>query len=161
MAAAVEDWRTVLDGNPPPELAGPTRERLYQALTILLRQNFGDNEKLLGLYETLCRVAPPPGATPEKLQDCQAEQRRRQMNLLAVTAHGRETQGRVDLALQDYKKIFAAAVPQERMSPRTTPWRKAGRTCGWGGSRKPGRICGCRAASPIWCAGRRRSSRRC
>ncbi len=121
VAGAVEDWRAVLDGDPPPQLAAPTRERLYQALTILLRQNFADHEKLLGLYETLCRVAPPPGAAPEKVKDCQAEQRRRQMNLLAVTAHGRETQGRVDLALQDYKKIFAAAAPQERMSTADDP----------------------------------------
>ena len=66
-------------------------------------------------------MAPPPGAAPEKVKDCQAEQRRRQMNLLAVTAHGRETQGRVDLALQDYKKIFAAAAPQERMSTADDP----------------------------------------
>ncbi len=59
VAGAVEDWRIALNENPPPALAAPTRERLYQALTILLRQNFAENEKLLGLYESLCRVAPP------------------------------------------------------------------------------------------------------
>ena len=115
LAAAVEDWRAALDDDPPAELADSIRERLFKALTILLRQNFAANERYLGQYEMLCRVAPSPGATAERVRDCLAEQHRRQMGLRALTAEGWAAQGRVDLALQAYKDIFDAAAPTERM----------------------------------------------
>ena len=120
-AAAVEDWRVALDDNPPTELVAPTRDRLFKALTLLLRQNFADNEHYLGLYTTLCRVTPPVGATPEHIRACRTEEHSRQISLLALTAHGRETQGRMDLALQAYKQIIETTTPHERMTAPDEP----------------------------------------
>ncbi|HVS37165.1 MAG TPA: PQQ-binding-like beta-propeller repeat protein [Gemmataceae bacterium] len=120
-AAAVEDWRAALENNPPAELAGPTRARLFKGLSLLLWQHFADNERFLGQYESLCLVTPPSGAKPEEVRAAQTEQRRRQINMLAIVAHGREVQGRSDLALQAYKQILEVAVGRDRIDTGDDP----------------------------------------
>ncbi len=107
---AVEDWRVALENNPPAELVAPTRARLFKALTQLLRQDFAANEHYLALYESLCRVP-----------NDRAEERGRQMTLLAVTGQGRGAQGRVDVALQTYRQILDAAEPHERLPAPDDP----------------------------------------
>jgi outer membrane protein assembly factor BamB len=110
-ALAVDDWLFALDNNPPSELAGPARERAYSALTQLLRQDFAANEKYLAQYATLCRIPA-------------ADQRRRLLNLRTITARGRESQGRPDLALTVYQEVYDSATANEFMEdPEDTPVR--------------------------------------
>ena len=45
----------------------------------------------------------------DQVRAYQAEQRRRLLNLLALTARGRESRGHVDLALKDYRDLYEAA----------------------------------------------------
>ena len=63
---------------------------------------------------TRCSAAGPlrPAATPAQVRAYQAEQRRRTLNLLALTALGRESQGRVDLALKAYRELYDTAGAQ-------------------------------------------------
>ena len=105
-----------LDNSPPADIAGRARERLLSILTQLLRRDFAANDKYRSHYEELCRQPAPPGDTPAQVQAYQAEQRRRQLNLLAITAVGREEQGRVDLALKAYRGLYEAAAPNELIS---------------------------------------------
>jgi outer membrane protein assembly factor BamB len=103
--AAVDDWLFALDHNPPAELAGPARERVHSALTQLLRQDFAANEKYLARYAELCRTSAPGSAI----------QRRRLLDLRTITARGRESQGRADLALTAYQEVYDSAVANEYM----------------------------------------------
>jgi outer membrane protein assembly factor BamB/tetratricopeptide (TPR) repeat protein len=106
---AVEDWLAALDLNPPADQVEPTRERLFVVLTQLLQRDFPTGEKYLAKYEELCQKPAPAGLTPEQLDAFQKEQRRRLLNLYAIRARGREGQGRVAQALQDYRKLYDTA----------------------------------------------------
>ena len=98
-----------------------TRERLLAVLKQLLQEDFTANEKYLGVYETLCRRPAPAGATPEQVQAYRAEQRRWRLNLFALTALGRQSQGRIDLALKAYRDLYDAAAPNELMAAPDDP----------------------------------------
>jgi outer membrane protein assembly factor BamB len=113
--AAVDDWLFALDNNPPPELVSSTRERAYNALTQLLRQDFAANEKYLDRYAALCQRPAPVGATAQQLRVYQADQRRLLLNLRTLTARGQENQGRADLALTAYQEVYDSAVANEFM----------------------------------------------
>ncbi len=114
--AAVDDWLFALDNGLSPEWVGPIRERVYKALTQLLRQDFAANEKYLARYASLC------------------QQRRRLSDLHTLTARGLESQGRVAEALNAYQKVYDSAAANEFMespedsSVRIRPdlWAQAG-----------------------------------
>ena len=114
-ARAVQDWMAALDDDPPADLAARTRERLLAVFKQLLQEDFTAHEKYLSVYETLCCRPAPAGATPEQVRAYQAEQRHWRLNLIALTALGRQNQGRTDLALKAYRDLYYAAEPHETM----------------------------------------------
>ncbi len=120
-ARAVQDWLAALDDDPPADLGARTRERLLAVLKQLLQEDFTANEKYLRVYETLCRRPAPVGATPEQVQAYRAEQRRWRLKLFALTALGRQSQGRTDLALKAYRDLYDAAAPNELMAAPDDP----------------------------------------
>src|SRR5262249_22453346 len=79
--------------------------------TQLLQRDFPAGEKYLAKYEELCQKPAPAGLTPEQLDAFQKEQRRRLLNLYAIRARGRDGQGRVAQALEDYRKLYDTAGP--------------------------------------------------
>ena len=120
-ARAVEDWLVALDNDPPTAMVAPTRDRLFRVLAQMLRQNFTANEKYLDDYQKLCQRPAPPGLTAEGLHAYQAQQRRRLLDLLAISAVGREEQGQVGLALKAYRRLYDAALANEMMTVPEDP----------------------------------------
>jgi outer membrane protein assembly factor BamB len=113
LAGAIDDLRTALKNNPPADTRTRARARLYDALTDYLRDDFNAGEKYLDEYRDLCQVEPDPDATAEAKQKAATEQRRRQARYLWLVAEGREKQGRLTDALQNYLEFGAAADRKE------------------------------------------------
>jgi outer membrane protein assembly factor BamB len=99
---AVEDLRSVLASKPGEELRSRARGLLFVALTDLLDRDFAAGEKYLNEYKELCIVTPPAKASVRELQNAADEQLRRQLRLAALTAKGREQQGKLVDALRAY-----------------------------------------------------------
>ncbi len=120
LSGAVEDLREALRNDPPKDVIGKTRTKLYETLTELMSRDFDAAEKFLDEYKEMCKVEPAPGAadlTPEQ----QEEQRRRQGNFLCLVAKGREGQGRLVEAFQAYLDFGALAGKQELISSLDEP----------------------------------------
>jgi outer membrane protein assembly factor BamB len=102
LAGAIDDLRTALKNDPPAETRAKARAQLYDALGDYLKDDFADAEKYLDEYRDLCRVEPDPNAAAEEKQKAAAEQGRRQAKYLWLVAEGRENQGRLAEAFQNY-----------------------------------------------------------
>jgi outer membrane protein assembly factor BamB len=100
---AIADLRLVLEQQPQAILRDRAREKLYESLTELLRERFGDGEKFLGEYEKLCRVDVPEDAGAEQRRRLQEDQINRQSKRLELIGKGREGQGRLVEAFQAYE----------------------------------------------------------
>ncbi|HJT75662.1 MAG TPA: PQQ-binding-like beta-propeller repeat protein, partial [Gemmataceae bacterium] len=113
---AVDDLRTALRHNPPPETLTKARYQLYEALTEYLDRQFDDAEKYLDEYKALCTVQPEASATAAEKQAAEAETRRRQADYLCLVAQGREGQGRLNEAFQCYMEFGALSDGKELLS---------------------------------------------
>jgi outer membrane protein assembly factor BamB/tetratricopeptide (TPR) repeat protein len=104
---AVADLRLALASKPGQDLLPRTHAKLYDAMTQLFQKDFAAAEKHLEEYRELCHVPVPPNATPEQRLLVQAEERRRQTNLLCLIVRGREQQpGRLVEALRAYEDLY-------------------------------------------------------
>jgi outer membrane protein assembly factor BamB len=95
--AAAADLRAALAAGPPADLDARCRDRLFEALTHLLRSDFAAAEKHLAEYRVLCEAGEP------------AEWRRRLAEMHRLTARGREAQGRPADALRAWLDLLADA----------------------------------------------------
>src|SRR5262249_1889626 len=103
---AVDDLRTALASNPPADVRGRTRIKLYEAMTELFRDRFNEAEKYLLEYEAM-------GKEPDLAPD---ERQRRQSTFLSLVAKGRESQGRLIEAFDHYQKFGALAGNKDLVS---------------------------------------------
>ncbi|HMF14909.1 MAG TPA: PQQ-binding-like beta-propeller repeat protein, partial [Gemmataceae bacterium] len=103
---AVDDLRTALASNPPADVRGRTRIKLYEAMTELFRDRFNEAEKYLLEYEAM-------GKEPDLAPD---ERQRRQSTFLYLVAKGRESQGRLIEAFDHYQKFGALAGNKDLVS---------------------------------------------
>jgi hypothetical protein len=99
--AAVEDYRAALAASPPADLAAQVRDRLYDALTDLLRRDFDRGEKYLKEYEELSSLAPAADGSGSGGERRERERQRR-ITFLVIVAEGREKQGRPAEAAAHY-----------------------------------------------------------
>jgi outer membrane protein assembly factor BamB len=107
LEGAVADLRHALAGGPSRDLAGAARDRLYDALTRLLHHDFRAGERYLDEYRQLCRVPMPDRVSAEERARLEAEQRRRQTNLLCLLARGQERHaGRPADVLRTYLALY-------------------------------------------------------
>src|SRR5262249_52700610 len=117
---AVEDLRAALANNPPSEIQKRTENKLYEAMTELFRDKFGEAEKYLAEYEAMGDVKPNlTGKTEEDAKEkarAEEEQLRRRSTYLYLLAKGREGQGRLVDAFDFYQKFGAIAGHKELVS---------------------------------------------
>jgi outer membrane protein assembly factor BamB len=113
LAGAIDDLRTALKNNPPPETRAKAQTNLYEALTDYLRENFPAGEKYLDEYWALCRVETEADATAEEKQRAAAEEQRRLAAYHWLVAEGRAKQGRLADAFQSYLEFGALAERRE------------------------------------------------
>ncbi len=102
LQAAIEDFRVAIEQEPNEPIRLRARERLYEALTELLYQDFGAGEPYLAEYRRLCEISIPADADPVTKQTRLQEQRARQATRLSLLAQGRERQGRLVEAFEHY-----------------------------------------------------------
>ncbi|MCZ2343681.1 MAG: PQQ-binding-like beta-propeller repeat protein [Bacteroidales bacterium] len=102
LQAAVADFKAAEKHNPPEEIRRTIREKLYQAYTELLRNNFDAAEGILNEYQALCEI-PIDTENELKRQELLDEQIRRKGLYLSLVARGREKQGRLVEAFDHYR----------------------------------------------------------
>ncbi len=107
LLGAVEDYRAALANDPPAELRPKLNDRLFDALTELLRQDFGAGQKYLKECEGLIRAPIDPKAPADVRAEWEAESLRRRAGLLAIKGRGYESQGKAVDALNAYLALAA------------------------------------------------------
>jgi outer membrane protein assembly factor BamB/tetratricopeptide (TPR) repeat protein len=116
---AVEDLRAALANGPDATLKTKAEAKLFDAMTELLKDDFGSGEKYLEEYAKLCVVS---GAGDEAAKETQ----RRKANYLCLVAQGREGQGKLEAALNAYLDFGKLPTAQdELLSVVTEPAVKA------------------------------------
>ena len=104
--AAVADFNAAEKNNP----VDATRKRIllkkYVAYTEILRNKFEDGERFLAEYDSLCSV-PVDAEDPNEKQKQMDENVRRRGLYLSLLAKGREKQGKLVEAFENYRKFAA------------------------------------------------------
>jgi outer membrane protein assembly factor BamB len=122
---AAADLRNALAHNPPLAVRIKARNKLYETLTEMLRDNFNANERYVDEYKDLCKVSIPEDATPAERQRLQEEQQRREGNFLYLLAKGREGQGRLAEAFDAYLEFGALSSHKDLISVMDQPGVRA------------------------------------
>jgi outer membrane protein assembly factor BamB len=122
---AAADLRNALAHNPPLAIRTKARNKLYETLTEMLRDNFNANERYLDEYKDLCQVSIPENAPPAERQKLEDEQQRRQGNYLYLLAKGRESQKRLSEAFDAYLAFGALSRNKDLISVMDQPGVKA------------------------------------
>ena len=102
LVPAIGHYQKALAANPPEELRAKGREKLFEAITELLQNDFNAGERLLPEYSKLCTVEVPETATDAQKKLLAEEELRRKSNFHALVAKGRETQGKLLEAFEAY-----------------------------------------------------------
>jgi len=101
-AEAIDAYNKSLANNPNAETRAKAREKLYDAITELLQIDFNNGEKLLDQYKELCAVEVPADADPLRRQQLADEELRRRSNYFCLLAKGKESQGKLVEAFENY-----------------------------------------------------------
>ena len=104
--AAIDDFKAAQKHDPSDDVRRTIRDKLYQAYTELLRNDFASAEGVLTEYEALCEISIDTDSE-SKRQELIDEQLRRKGLYLSLVARGREEQGRLVEAFEHYR-AFAA-----------------------------------------------------
>jgi outer membrane protein assembly factor BamB/tetratricopeptide (TPR) repeat protein len=99
---AVEDFKAAEKNDLPAEKRPQLREKLYTAYTELLRADFASAESFLKEYEPLCEVPAGANETAEDKVRRDDETKRRKRLYFYLLARGREAQGRLSDAFDQY-----------------------------------------------------------
>ena len=131
-AKAVEAYNKCLANKPNAETRSKAREKLYDAITELLQKDFTNGEKLLDQYKDLCTVEIPDKPDPLKLQQLQDEELRRKSNYFCLLAKGKEGQGKLVEAFDNYlafgtlprNKELVSVIDQPNTQARPDVWAR-------------------------------------
>jgi outer membrane protein assembly factor BamB/TolA-binding protein len=99
---AITDFKDAEKNELPKEKRPLLREKLYIAYTELIRNDFSTGEPILAEYEALCEVPVDSEADPMSKQAARDETERRKRLYLFYVAKGREGQGRLGEAFDNY-----------------------------------------------------------
>ena len=113
---AIDSYRKTLANKPPEEVRAKAREKLFEAITELLQNDFNAGEKMLPEYETLCTVEVPADATEAQRKTLTEEELRRKSNYYCLVAKGKETQGKLLDAFDNYMKFGTLVGNREMVS---------------------------------------------
>jgi outer membrane protein assembly factor BamB/tetratricopeptide (TPR) repeat protein len=99
---AIDTFKKALGFNPPEATRALAREKLYEAITELLQHDFGQGENFLDEYKELCNVPIPMEADALKRQQLMDEELNRKSKAYFLIAEGREKQGKLLDAFENY-----------------------------------------------------------
>lgn len=116
LVPAIDNYRKSLAGKPPEELRAKGREKLFEAITELLTNDFTAGEKLLPEYAKLCEVEIPESSTEAQRKLLVEEEVRRKSNAHALIAKGKEGQGKLLEAFEAYM-AYGTLVGNREMVP--------------------------------------------
>jgi outer membrane protein assembly factor BamB/tetratricopeptide (TPR) repeat protein len=116
LPGAIDDLTTALKNHPPKELRQRARAKLYDTLTAYIADHFNDAEKYLKGYEDLCKLDVESASEAERGK-LEAEQHRRRATFLWLVGKGREEQGRLVEAFENYQRFAAEAGNQSELVP--------------------------------------------
>ncbi len=102
---AISDFKDAEKHDLPAQKQPLLREKLYVAYTELLRNDFKAGEPILKEYEALCVVSTEGDIDAVEKQHRLDETERRQRNYLYLLAKGREGQGRLGEAFDNYLRL--------------------------------------------------------
>jgi outer membrane protein assembly factor BamB/tetratricopeptide (TPR) repeat protein len=116
LVPAIDNYRKCLANKPTEDLRGKAREKLFEAITELLQNDFGAGEKMLPEYLELCKVEVPADATEAQKKLLGEEELRRHSNYYCLVAKGKETQGKLLDAFDNYMKFGTLVGNKEMVS---------------------------------------------
>ncbi len=125
LQGAIDDLALALKNNPPKEIRGKARIKLYETLTELFQRDFDAAEKYLPEYETLCKVDLEGVSSETEKLERQNEARRRRANFLCLVAKGKQAQGKLVEAFERYMEFSALANKDELTSVIDEPTVRA------------------------------------
>lgn len=111
---AIDSYRKTLANKPNEDTRAKSREKLFEAITELLQNDFNAGEKMLDEYKTLCVVEIPKDATEAQRSMLAEEELRRKSNFFCLVAKGKETQGKLLDAFDAYMQ-FGTLVGNKEM----------------------------------------------
>lgn len=111
---AIENYRKAIVNKPNEDTRAKSREKLFEAITELLQNDFNAGEKMLDEYKTLCEVEIPKESTEAQRNMLAAEELRRKSNFFCLVAKGKETQGKLLDAFDAYMQ-FGTLVGNKEM----------------------------------------------
>jgi outer membrane protein assembly factor BamB/tetratricopeptide (TPR) repeat protein len=112
---AVADFKKAQANDPNDATKAKISEKLYMAYTEILRKDFTDGEKFLTEYKTLCELSPTADEGPERQRQLDEQVRRRGL-YYSLVAEGREKQGKLVEAFQNFQ-AYAALGEKGRLLP--------------------------------------------
>lgn len=131
-AAAIANFNKCLANNPNNETRAKAREKLYDAITELLQLDFTGGESMLKQYEELCNVEIPEKVDELVRQRLADEQLRRKSNYFCLVAKGKEGQGKLVEAFENYlafgsltgNKELISVIDQPNTMARPDVWAR-------------------------------------
>lgn len=111
---AIGTYRKCLENKPVEDTRAKAREKLFEAITELLQINFDSGEPMLAEYKKLCEVEIPAEATLEQRKLLAEEELRRKSNFFCLVAKGKEKQGKLLDAFENYMS-FGTLVGNKEM----------------------------------------------
>jgi len=115
LLAAIADFKKAQANNPSDATRAKIADKLYMAYTEILRNKFADGEKFLAEYKALCELPPTATDGPERQRQLEEQVRRRGL-YYSLVAEGRESQGRLVEAFQNFQ-AYAALGEKGRLLP--------------------------------------------
>ena len=113
---AIGNYRKALGNKPDDETRAKAREKLFEAITELLQNDFGAGEKMLDEYKKLCDVEIPKDATEAQRNTLAEEELRRKSNFYCLVAKGKEKQGKLLDAFEAYMSFGTLVGNKEMVS---------------------------------------------
>jgi outer membrane protein assembly factor BamB/tetratricopeptide (TPR) repeat protein len=129
---AIDAYNRCLANNPNVPTKAKAREKLYDAITELLQRDFNAGEKMLDQYRDLCTVEVADSEDALAKQRKVDEELRRKSNYFCLVAKGREGQGRLLEAFDNYlafgaitgNKELVAVIDQPNTQARPDLWSR-------------------------------------
>ncbi len=113
LSEAIKILKRCLENKPNDDTKAKAREKLYEAITELLQKDFNGGEQYLVEYKELCEVPIPDMTEPYKKQLLIEEELRRKSNYFCLIAKGKESQGKLVEAFDNYLSFGALAGTRE------------------------------------------------
>jgi len=116
LAEAIADLKKAEANKPSDSTTRKIKQKLYIAYTEVLRNKFEDGEKFLAEYKGLCEIPIEENLTAEEKARQLDEQTRRKGLYFSLVAKGRESQGKLVDAFDNYR-AFALLGEQKQLVP--------------------------------------------